>query len=72
MDNEVLLCQAENLLEAKMMVEVLNNNGIAAYYKNNSPLQYFEHLGADFKQPQMIYVMPEDVERASELLDLNK
>ncbi len=69
MENEILLTKVNSLSEAKMLVEILQNNGIPSYYKNNSVLQVFEHIAADDNQQQAIYVDEENVEKARNLAD---
>ena len=69
MDNEVLLTKAENLMQAKMLVEILKDNGIAAYYKNDSAIQVMEHIAADTQQAQAVYVKEEDLEAAKSLAE---
>lgn len=68
MENDVLLTKVNSLTEAKMFVEILKDNGIPSYYKNNSALQILEHLAADTNQEQLVYVLAKDYEKASELL----
>ena len=69
MDNEVLLTKADNLMQAKMLVEILQDNGIAAYYKNDSAIQVMEHIAADTQQVQAVYVKEEDLEAAKSLAE---
>ena len=68
MENEILLTKVNSLSEAKMLVEILQNNGIPSYYKNNSVLQVFEHIAADDNQEQLIFVSEENDEKARELV----
>ena len=69
MDNEVLLTKADNLMQAKMLVEFLQDNGIAAYYKNDSAKQMMEYIAADTHQVQAVYVKEEDLEAAKSLAE---
>ena len=68
MENEILLTKVNSLSEAKMLVEILQNNGIPSYYKNNSVLQVFEHIAADDNQEQLIFVSEENDEKARKLV----
>lgn len=69
MDNEVLLTKADSLIQAKMLVEILQDNGISAYYKNDSAIQVMEYIAADNHQAQAIYVDEENFEAAKSLVE---
>ena len=66
------LCRAASKTEAEMMLEILENNHVNAYYLNDSPLQYAEHVAGDSGQEQIIYVNEDDYEKAKELLDFQE
>ena len=68
MNNEILLCRADGIIEAEMIVEILKDNNIPAYYKNNSPLQIMEHIRGDISQEQLIFINEQDSEAAKALL----
>ena len=68
MNNEVLLCRADGHIEAEIIVDALKNNGIYAYYKNNSPLQVMEHIAGDISQEQLIFINEDDLATAQETL----
>ena len=69
MNNEVLLCRADGQIEAEIIVDVLKNNGIYAYYKNNSPLQVMEYVAGDISQEQLVFVNGDDLTKAQEILE---
>lgn len=64
---EVVLCVAENKLDAQMFVEMLNREGIPAYFKNNAGTQFMEYAWGDLNQPQTIIVSSDFVEQAKKL-----
>ena len=68
MNKEVFVYRAQGIPEAKMLVDALRENGIDAYYKNNSPMQIMEHIGGDISQEQLIAVNESDLEKAQEIL----
>ncbi len=66
---EYVVYTSKNKLEAKMIVDILKNEGIECYYKNNSASQFYEYKAADIRQPQSIIVDAADAERAKELIE---
>ena len=72
MHQEKELCIAQSLTEAKMLTELLKNNGIYAYYVNPSASQFNEHRGGSVNQPQIIYVDEADFDAAKALVPSSK
>lgn len=64
---EVALCTSENKIEAQMFVEMLNREGIPAYFKNSSGSQFMEYAWGDLSQAQTIIVSFDFVEQAKAL-----
>lgn len=67
MTYEVVLCTAENKIEAQMFVEMLSREGIPAYFKNNSGSQFMEYAWGDLSQAQTIIVSSDFVSQAKAL-----